>query len=133
MSKIVDTGNLPSRQGSKKQKVDLSTLDLSTFDAVPSESTIFTDPSVIEPKPSRTCTTSIAWFTSSGPLSTCQLNEAGVVKPPSLLSDFDLAWQKAKEVVDYSDIENSFELYVREFEKSTVYDLFKVALHKVLP
>ncbi|KAL4609983.1 hypothetical protein ACB092_08G019600 [Castanea dentata] len=37
----------------------------------------------------------------------------------------------AKEVVDDSDIENSFQLNVEEFERSTVHNLFK-ALVKVM-
>jgi len=63
-------------------------------------------------------------------MSTCQFDEASVVKPPSLLSDSDLAWRKAKEVVDDSNIKNSFQLSVKEFERSTIHDLFKVAFHK---
>lgn len=64
----------------------------STFDAVPSDFTILVNPPIFEPKASKTYTTSLAQFTSFRPMSTCQFDEPSVVKPPSLLSDSDLAW-----------------------------------------
>ena len=33
-------------------------------------------------------------------------------------------------MVDDSNIENFFQLFVKEFERSTIHDLFKVAFHK---
>ena len=33
-------------------------------------------------------------------------------------------------MVDDSNIENFFQLFVKEFEGSTIHDLFKVAFHK---
>ena len=78
-----------------------------------SDFTILANPLVIGPKASKTCTTSVARFTSS------------------LMLNSDLVSQKAKEVVDDSDIENSFQLPFWEFERSTVHDLFKVAFHRL--
>lgn len=95
MSKMIDTGNLPSRRGHKRQKVVMST-------------------------PAKTPVVKL------NPPST----KAHVVVPtfeaPSLLRSEALAWTRFKEAVRHKDVLACYDMSIKEFEYSTVHNLFKV-------
>ena len=117
VSKKLDIGNLPSSQGNKKQKVDFSTpfttpivvLDLAASVAKPTISKgkgSLSHPDVDSAKPSPTRPP------DSGPM--------------TFLRSEGLPWDKFKQVVTDKDIAICYDMSVKEFERSTVHDLFKV-------
>lgn len=46
--------------------------------------------------------------------------------PMTLLRSESLAWNMFKQVVKDKDVTICYDMFVREFERSTIYDLFKV-------
>ena len=108
VSKRMDTGNLPSPRGNKKQKVDLPTKSIAVvvlnYPAPVTKSradTSSTRPSVNASKPSR-------------------------IAPMTLLESEDLGWEKFNQAVTDKDIAICYDMSMKEFEHSTVHDLFKV-------
>ena len=108
VSKRMDTGNLPSRRGNKKQKVDLPTKSIAVvvlnYLAPTTKSradTSSTRPGVNASKPSR-------------------------IAPMTFLESEDLGWEKFNQAVTDKDVAICYDMSMKEFEHSTVHDLFKV-------
>ena len=122
MSKMIDTGNLPSCQGQKRHKVDLSIpsktpvieLDPAILPATPIAS--FVAPKANIPTP----------FPDIGPLSIPPSTALLEGSPLTLLKSKTLAWNKLKQVVKDKDVNICYDMSVKEFECSIVHDLFKV-------
>lgn len=114
MSKRLDTGNLSSHQGNKKQKVDSSTpsitpvvvLDLLVPMAKSRADTFLMRLDVDQSKPSP------LGPPNSGPM--------------TLLRSEGLAWDRFKQAVTDTDIAIFYDMSVKEFEQSIIPDLFKV-------
>ena len=117
MSKKLDTGNLPSRRGNKKQKVDSSTLSTTPVvvldPATPVAKTMIFKVKDSLPHPGAD---------SSNPSPVGPLDNG----PMILLRSEGLAWDRFKKVVTDKDIAIYYDMFVKEFERSTVHDLFKV-------
>ena len=117
MSKKLDTGNLPSCRGNKKQKVDSSTssitpvmlLDLANLAANPTISKVEDSLPHLGANPSKPSPT--------GPLN------SGLI---TLLRSKGLAWDRFKQAMIDKDIAIFYDISVKEFEWSIVHNLFKV-------
>ncbi|XP_030939137.1 uncharacterized protein LOC115963993 isoform X2 [Quercus lobata] len=117
VSKKLDIGNLPSRQGNKKQKVDSSmpstTLVVVLNPAAPIAKSMVPkiDASLTHPdaKP-------------SNPSLKAPLSDDG---PLTVLRSENLAWNSFKQVVRNEDVSICYDMSIKEFEHSTIHDLFK--------
>ena len=115
MSKKLDMGNLPSRKGNKKQKVDSSML--------PTTLVMVLD---LAASMAKTTTSKVE---DSLPCSGADLSDpVGPLNsgPMTLPRSEGLAWDRFKQVVTDKDIAIYYDMFVKEFERSTVHDLFKV-------
>ena len=119
LSKTIDTGNLPSLQGHKRPKVDTSIptkalvikFDRSAFPVVktPLEAPTYETPfSRLDPKSSMV-----------PPV------EDPTTASHTLLRSESLAWNKFK-MVKQEDIMACYDISIKEFERSTILELFKV-------
>ena len=114
LSKIIDMGSLPSHRGHKKARHRSS------------KSGLVKACSVVPLAPAKQPSTlQILDLDSSNP------PKATSSKPPSgspmtLLRSEGLAWERFQQVVFKEDIAIYYDMFVKEFERSTVHDLFKV-------
>ena len=108
VSKRADTGNLPSCRGNKKQKVNPSTKS---------------NPIVVLDHP--TPMTKSRAGTSPSRLGV-NLSKPFNAAPMTLLESEDLAWEKFNQAVTNEDVAICYNMSMKEFEHSTVHDLFKV-------
>ena len=105
--KRVDTGSLPSHRGNKKQKVDpLKFTPIVVLDhlAPTTKSRVGTSPArpgINTSKPSN-------------------------ASPMTLLESEDLAWEKFNQAITDEDVAVCYDMSMKEFEHSTVHDLFKI-------
>ena len=124
MSKKLDMGNLPSRQGNKRSRVDSS---------MPSKT-----PAVVVLNPTTPLTTTVQPPVASKadtPLPCPDVvlsNSSPKANPPedgpmTLLRSENLAWSRFKQVVRNEDVSICYDMSGKEFEHSTIHDLFKVA------
>ena len=119
MSWTVDVGNLPRRQGQKRAKVDPSSRGKAPL--VESNSSLVENPIEV---PSSEVPSSEA--------PSCPNSESS--KTPSLSTSFTfirreaLAWNRFKMVVKEDDVMACYDMSIKEFEHSTIHDLFKVLL-----
>ena len=120
MSMTVDIGNLPSCQGSKRPKVDSSTHVKAPV--------VELDPPVVETP------VVVPSGVPSSKTPSCPNSELSIVPPVedpatashTLLRSEALAWNRFKIVVKQEDIMTCYDMSIREFECSTIHDLFKV-------
>lgn len=118
LSKTVDMGSPPSRRGIKKPRHNSS-----KFGVV--ETSLFISPAIAK-QPS---TVQILDVDPSNPLDATPAKTP--TSPPdndlmTLLRNEGLAWDRFKQAVSDKDIAICYDMYVKEFERSTVHDLFKV-------
>ena len=119
MSRIVDVGNLPTRRGQKRAKVDPSSCGKAPL--VESNSSLVENPIEV---PSSEVPSSEA--------PPCPNPKSS--KTPSMSTSFTfirseaLAWNRFKMVVKEDDVMACYDMSVKEFEHSTIHDLFKVLL-----
>ena len=118
MSKKLDIGSLPSRRGNKKQKVD-SPMPSTTPVVVLNPAAPTAKPMV--PKIDSSLTRPDA--KSSNPSLKAPLSNDS---PLTLLRSENLAWNKFKQVVRNEDVFVCYDMSIKEFEHSTIHDLFKV-------
>ena len=118
VSKKLDIGNLPSHRGNKKQKVDSSTpsaIPIVVLDpAAPIAKSMV--PKIDASLPRLDAKPSNPSF--KAPLS----NDS----PLTLLRSENLAWNKFKQVVRNEVVFVCYDMSIKEFEHSTIHDLFKV-------
>lgn len=121
MAKNVDKANLLSHRPYKKQKIDSSIpvgtplvkLNPSVLGVI--YETLTVDVSITRP--------------DIGPFSTSPAANPSTSVPMTLLRSETLAWKRFKQVLKDNDISICNDMSVREFEHSTVHDLFKVFTH----
>ena len=105
MSKKLDMGNLPSRQGNKKQKVDSSMLPTTLVMVLDLAASV-----------AKTMTSKVE---DSLPCSGADLsNPVGPLDngPMTLLRSEGLAWDRFKQVVTDKDITIYYDMFMKEFE-----------------
>ena len=118
LSKFVDVGSLPSCQGNKKPRHGSSKSGvIKTGPFIPS--TIAKQPSAVKTPsvypsnpPDVTSSNPPTWPPDSGPM--------------TLLRIEGLAWDRFKQAITEKDVAICYDTFVKEFERSTVHDLFKV-------
>ena len=124
LSKNLDLGNLPSRRGKKakhgsaqviKPTLPLSQPPVQVFD-VDSSVPIQTIPSKAPPSK------------STAPSS----SHLPPRVPSNIIENEDLAWERFKKVVSDEDVIACYDMSLKDFEHSSVHDLFKVC-HCFLP
>ena len=130
ISSVVDLNDLPSRRGPKKQKPGKTSLpkvpkftpptvnlDDSLEDVEPVQTIhlVQTDPPPPPAKASRKPT-------SSKPSN----------RPSNLVLDEGYAWRTFKGIVTNCEVNECYNMSVKEFERSGIHDLFKVSLSLVL-
>ena len=108
VSKRADTGKLPSRRGNKKQKVNPSTK---------STPVMFLD------HPAPMTKSRVGTYPSHLGVNVSKPSNA---TPMTLLESEDPAWEKFNQVVTDEDVAICYNMSMKEFEHSTVHDLFKV-------
>ena len=121
VSRTIDTRNFPSRWGNKKPKLGSFTLSKCLI--------IEVDPSVplaITTQPSMTPKV----ITPSIPDASPSLNPSTVAPPKSypltLLRSESLAQDRFQQPVTDKDVTICYDMSMKEFEQSTIHDLFKV-------
>ena len=115
MPKALDLGNLPSRQG-KKVKHELSRPKIARPNlpsSQPSIQVVNVNSSIlVDVTPAKTTAP-----TSSQPPQRVPMN---------LLENEDLAWERFEKAVTGKDVAACYDMSLKEFEHSSVHDLFKV-------
>ena len=112
-SKAVDKSNLPSRCNPKKQKIDLSNTNRASL--------VELDPSNLE-----TPTVDAPPVNQDIGLSTSPTTKPTINESMTFLRSETLAWHRFKKIVKTEDLSICYDMSMREFERSTIHDLFKV-------
>lgn len=113
LSKTIDMGSLPSRRGNKKPRHGSSKPGIKTSSFIPP--TPAKQPSmvqIVDVEPSNP-----PKVTSSKPPSS---------SPMTYLRSEGLEWDRFKQAVYDEDIAFCYDMSMKDFERSTVHDLFKV-------
>ena len=124
VSRTVNVGNLPSSRGKKRAKVDPSSRGKAPL--VESNSSPAENPIEV---PSSEVPSSEVPSSEAPP---CPNPESS--KTPSMSTSFTfirgeaLAWNRFKMVVKEDDVMACYDMSVKEFEHSTIHDLFKVLI-----
>ena len=123
LSKMLDLGNLPNCQGNKKAKHGSSKPGV-----VKSSSIIppaFQQPSI----QIHDLDSSIpVVVTLSKPIVTTSSQPSRRI-PMNLLKNEDLAWERFQKAMTDEDMAVCYDMSLKEFEHSAVYDIFKVCFH----
>ena len=109
VSKRVDTGNLLSCQRNKKQKVD------PLMTSTPPVMVLDHPTPVAKPK---------AYISPSRPRVNTSKSSESV--PMTFLENEGLAWERFNQTVTNEDVAVCYDMSMKEFERSTIHDLFKV-------
>ena len=112
LSKMIDMGSLPSCQGHKKAKYKSSKFGVVKLGLV------------IPPAPAKLPSVQILDEEPSNPEVTPSKTSKSA--PMNLLENKDLAWERYQQAVTKEDVAVCYDMFVKEFEHSTVHDLFKV-------
>ena len=128
LPKTLDFGNLSSRRG-KKAKHRLSKPKISKSNLPPSQPSIQIvdiDSSIPADSPAKTIVPPLSKTTaptSSQPSQRIPMNK---------LKNEDLAWERFEKAVTGEDVAVCYDMSLKEFEHSSVHDLFKVLFYLVL-
>ena len=112
LSKMIDIGSLPSRQGHKKAKYKSSKFGVVKLGLV------------VPPAPAKLPSVQILDEELSNPEVTPSKTSKSA--PMNLLENEDLAWERYQQAMTKEDVAVCYDMFVKEFEHSTVHDLFKV-------
>ena len=120
LSKKIDLGDLPSCRGHKKAKHRLSKSRVSKLGLlVP---LAFQQPSI----QIHDLDSSIPVGVTRSKLVVTSLSQPSKRVPMNLLENEDLTWEMFQQVVTNEDIATCYDMSLKEFEHSTILDLFKV-------
>ena len=112
LSKTIDMGSLPSHRGHKKAKHKSS------------KSRVIKHGLVVPPAPAKQPSVQILDKEPSNPEVT--QSKPHKSSPMNLLENEDLAWERYQQAMTEEDVAVCYDMSVKEFEHSTVHDLFKV-------
>ena len=118
--KMIDLGNLPSRQGNKKAKHRSSKPGVVKFGSIippTSQQPSIQIHDVDSFVPARVTSPKLVVTISSQPSRRIPMN---------LLENEDLAWERFQKAVTDEDVAVCYDMSLREYEHSTIHDLFKV-------
>ena len=129
ISSAMDLDDLPSRRGPKKQKsVKTSLLKVPKF--IPP--TVNLDEPLVDVEPVQT----VHPIKSDPPLPSKAFHKPSWSetsdRPSNLVLDESYAWRTFKGIVTDREVNECYNMSVKEFERSGVHDLFKVGLSLIL-
>ena len=113
LSKMIGMGSLPSHQGHKKANHNLS------------KSGVVKPNLVVPPALTKQPSVQIFDLDSSNPLETVP-SKPPKSAPMNLLENEDLTWERFQQAVTKEDVVVCYDMSVKDFDHSTIHDLFKV-------
>ena len=125
----VDLDDLPSRRGHKKQKSSKTTLPKVPKFVPP---TVNLDEPVVDVEPVQTVHPVQSDPPPPPKASHKPSPSESSDRPPNLVLDEGYAWRTFKGIVTEREVNECYNMSVKEFERSGIHDLFKVSLSLVL-